>query len=366
MKILNVVGARPNFIKIAPIMREMLRSNRLSPLLLHTGQHYDSNMNAVFFDQLEIPKPDFDLEVGSGSNPEQVSKIMGRFEAVLNQARPAAILVVGDVNSTIACALVGAYHKIPVIHVEAGLRSYDRDMPEEVNRVLTDQISELLFTTEPDAEHNLIREGVDPKKIHLVGNVMVDTLLKNREIAERNSDALETLQLEKNRYAVLTLHRPSNVDDESALKSILNAVKQLSQEIKVVFPIHPRTEKRIEEAKLQRLTETCVCVPPLPYLDMLHLMANAKMVLTDSGGMQEETTLLNVPCLTLRTNTERPITLTQGTNTIVGTENSVILAEARRILKTGGKKGKHYELWDGRAAERIVKIIRSHPFSGNK
>lgn len=362
MKIMNIVGARPNFVKIAPLVDQMQKTDGVVPFLLHTGQHYDENMSRVFFDQLEIPKPDVDLEVGSGSNAVQVGEIMKRFEPVLIREKPDFVLVVGDVNSTLACSLVASYHRVPVIHVEAGLRSFDRTMPEEINRVLTDQLSELLFATEESALDNLTREGVDPKKIHLVGNVMVDTLLNTRARTKGQSAILKTLGLAPRSYALITLHRPSNVDAARSLTDILEAVNELARDLPVVFAIHPRTQKRIEEFQLSPLTKSLIALPPQPYVDMLELMASAKMVLTDSGGMQEETTILGVPCLTLRENTERPVTLNTGTSVLVGNDKNKILQEARLVLDNRGKKGSTPPHWDGRAAERIVKtIVDWHP-----
>ncbi|MFQ5672482.1 MAG: non-hydrolyzing UDP-N-acetylglucosamine 2-epimerase [Nitrospinales bacterium] len=357
MKILNIVGTRPNFIKMAPLMEQMLKTGDITPILLHTGQHYDENMNRVFFDQLGIPKPEVDLEVGSGTNAWQIAEIIKRFEAALDRYAPDAVLVVGDVNSTLACSLVASYHKIPVFHVEAGLRSFDRNMPEEINRILTDRLSDLLFVTEKSGMKNLITEGIDSEKVHFVGNVMVDTLLKSRVLAEKSSNILARLKLERKSYAVMTLHRPSNVDAVGPLTSILEAVAELAGEMPVVFSMHPRTEKRVREFNLEHLTEPLTLLPPQPYLDMLQLMNFAQMVLTDSGGMQEETTILAVPCLTLRENTERPITLEQGTNVLVGSDKKKILREAGNILKAGGKKGSRPELWDGCAAQRILQVI---------
>lgn len=362
MKIINVVGTRPNFIKIAPVMEQMLNADGIEPLLLHTGQHYDSNMNQVFFDQLGIPRPDIDLGVGSGSLPDQFAEIIRLFDAALEKEKPDATLVVGDVISTVACALAASYRRIPVIHVEAGLRSFDMDMPEEINRLLTDRLSDLLFTTEACAAVNLKREGVDPKKIRFVGNVMVDTLLKHRQAADETSGVLNRLGLEKRKYAVMTLHRPSNVDHEEILTSIMRAVAEISKKIEIVFAIHPRTEKMIRKFGLINLSDSITLLEPQPYLDMLQLMNHAKMVLTDSGGMQEETSVLGVPCLTIRNNTERPVTVEEGTNTIVGTDRENILRAADDVLSTGGKSGRCPELWDGCAAKRIVKIIQEWNF----
>ncbi len=365
--LLCVVGARPNFMKIAPIMEALAAGPAPVPAaLVHTGQHYDAGMKAAFFTQLGIPEPDVDLGVGSGSHAVQTAEIMRRFEPVVDAAHPAAVLVVGDVNSTIACGLVAAKKGVPLIHVEAGLRSFDRAMPEEVNRVLTDQISDLLFTTEASAQANLEREGIDPARVHFVGNVMIDTL---RRHLERAVPAATTLagwsapDLEDARglrYAVLTLHRPSNVDDAATLERLVATVVELAGAIPVVFPVHPRTAGALARAGLDgRLAQArgVRMLPPVGYLEMLGLMAGARMVLTDSGGMQEETTALGVPCITLRENTERPITVEEGTNTVVGTDRARILAAARDILTTGGKGGRVPRLWDGQAARRIRAVL---------
>jgi len=364
--ILCVVGARPNFMKIAPIMAA-LRSGTptMAARLVHTGQHYDAAMKDAFFTQLGIPEPDQDLGVGSGSHAVQTAEVMKRFEPVLDAERPAAVLVVGDVNSTIACALVAAKMGVPVIHVEAGLRSYDRRMPEEINRVLTDQIADLLFTTERDAEKNLLREGIDRARIHFVGNVMIDTLKANlpRAIAPQQtlraaSDPGIFLQGD-NGYAVLTLHRPSNVDDPSTLRRLLQTLQRVSETFPIVFPVHPRTIERIKAAGLAAVIDTprVLLLPPLGYLEMLGLMAKARIVLTDSGGLQEETTALGVPCGTLRENTERPITVAEGTNVMVGTDPERIEALVREVVTSGGKAGRIPEYWDGNAAKRIKSVL---------
>jgi UDP-N-acetylglucosamine 2-epimerase (non-hydrolysing) len=365
-KILCVVGARPNFMKIAPIMSALQQyANGLQVRLLHTGQHYDVAMNQRFFEQLNIPKPDIDLDVGSASHAHQTAEIMKRFEAVADAEHPTAILVVGDVNSTIACALVASKKQIPVIHVEAGLRSYDRSMPEEINRILTDQLSDLLFTTERNAQENLLREGINLDKIHFVGNVMIDTLLANLKqaisvettlLAAKNPDIFLK---NPNGYGVLTLHRPSNVDDPKILNSLLDVLVKISRELPIVFPIHPRTQNVINQAGFNHLLNTpnILSLPPLGYLEMLGLIANAKVVLTDSGGLQEETTALGIPCVTLRENTERPITVEQGTNTVVGNNQDSIWKVVQEIITSGGKAGRIPEYWDGHAAKRISQVI---------
>jgi len=357
MKILNIVGARPNFMKIAPIMEHMKASAQITPVLLHTGQHYDQNMNDVFFDQLGIPRPDIELGVGSGGQAWQVSETIQKFDPVLENESPDAVLVVGDVNATVACALAASYRKIPVIHVEAGLRSFDWNMPEEINRVVTDRLSDLLFITEPSGRENLLKEGTPPEKIKFVGNVMVDTLLKHRKSAAQTSHILDQLQLQPGGYAVMTLHRPSNVDQKNVFAGILQAAHQISKQLKIVFTVHPRTRGRIEEFGLEDSVKSLILLEPQPYLDMVRLMSQAKLVLTDSGGIQEETTVLGVPCLTIRENTERPITLDEGTNTLVGTVPEAIFRGAEHIMKTGGKQGRCPELWDGCTAERIVRFL---------
>jgi UDP-N-acetylglucosamine 2-epimerase (non-hydrolysing) len=359
MKILNIVGTRPNYIKIAPLIEQMDQSAKINYSLIHTGQHYDENMNQIFFDQLGIPSPNFNLGVKSGSSVQQVSQILEKFETILLQEKPHAILVVGDVNSTLACSMTAAYHNIKVIHVEAGLRSFDRSMPEEINRILTDKISDLLFVTEESGMKNLAKEGIDPQKIHFVGNVMVDTLLKHKELAEDNSKILDRLDLKSQQYAVVTLHRPSNVDEKAVLQDVLESLAVLAREIPVVFPIHPRTENRIKEFKLSHFTKDLILIPPTSYFNMIQLMSNSKMVLTDSGGLQEETTILNIPCLTLRKNTERPVTLEQGTNTLVGTKPNDILKAAKNIKLNREGNGSYPELWDGLAAKRIVEVLES-------
>ena len=367
-KIINIVGARPNFMKIAPIVREMDKYSDIKHILLHTGQHYDDAMSKVFFEDLALPQPKIYLGVGSGSHAVQTAKVMVEFESVLNEKKPDLIVVVGDVNSTLACSLVAAKLCIPVAHVEAGLRSFDRNMPEEINRVITDALSHLLFTTEESANQNLEREGIPTEKIHFVGNVMIDTLLFCRDKAQQSS-IMNTLGIMPRKFALLTLHRPSNVDVKETFEGIIRALKEIQQRIAIVFPMHPRTRARISEFGLteefEQLTNLIV-TEPLGYLDFLNLESNCAFVLTDSGGLQEETTVLGIPCLTLRENTERPVTITEGTNTLVGTNPEKIVQESMKILSRYGHAincvttngPKVPKLWDGKAAERIVSEIR--------
>lgn len=361
-KIICVVRARPNFMKIAPIIEAFKEDTPdISTLLLHTGQHYDHAMKTLLFDQLGIPVPDIDLEVRGGTHAEQTANIMLKFEGVLDEEKPDAILVVGDVNSTIACALVAIKKHIPVIHVEAGLRSRDIYMPEEVNRLLTDQISSLLFTTERLGNENLVKEGVSPDKVKFVGNVMIDTLRKNQKITPSVEDVFSRLgfeQLNSNEpFSVLTLHRPSNVDNKETLEILLRSMAEVSKTLPIIFAMHPRTTSRVEEFGLNDIIEQAniFITPPLGYLDNLALMSNCKVVLTDSGGIQEETTALGVPCLTMRENTERWITVNEGTNTIVATDPEKIAVEFEKIMAGQGKEGRLPELWDGHAAKRIAK-----------
>ncbi len=360
-KILCVVGARPNFMKIAPIMAAFrIHAPQLVVKLVHTGQHYDVAMNDRFFEQLGIPTPDISLEVGSASHAVQTAEIMKRFEPVLLEERPAAVLVVGDVNSTIACALVAAKLGVRVVHVEAGLRSRDRTMPEEINRILTDQLSDRLYTTEAEALDNLRAEGIDAARVCFAGNVMIDTLRASEAqavpAAQTLAAAADPAVFRQAGHALLTLHRPSNVDDPVVLARLLGVLDEVSRELPVVFPVHPRTQGKIREAGLGAVLDGTrwLVLPPVGYFEMLGLMREARLVLTDSGGLQEETTALGVPCLTLRENTERPITIAQGTNTLVGTDADAIRAAVREVLATGGKAGRTPERWDGRAAGRIV------------
>ena len=361
--VICVVGARPNFMKMAPILRAFAANVPAIPsLLIHTGQHYDKDMNDKLFEDLRLPRPDINLEVGSGSHAVQTAEVMRRFEPVIDSHKPSCVLVVGDVNSTLACTLVAVKKGIPVVHVEAGLRSYDRKMPEEINRVLTDQIADLLYTTERSAEANLVREGIDVERIRFVGNVMIDSLLHNREFARPPSDVIAAAGQEpkmiasSDGYGVITLHRPSNVDNRENLVQLLGVLSDISRQLPLVFAMHPRTRANIERFGLQHLLENSrlIVLPPQGYLEMVGLMAGARIVLTDSGGLQEETTALGVPCLTLRENTERPITVEQGTNTMVGRNIEAIRREAAEILAGRGKQGRVPELWDGRTAERIA------------
>jgi len=377
--------------KIAPLYHALKKEPWAEPVIVHTGQHYDLNMSDAFFRDLNLPEPHIHLGVGSGTHAEQTGGVMIAYEKVLEESKPDLVAVVGDVNSTLACAITSAKLLIPVAHVEAGLRSFDRTMPEEINRIVTDSISDYLFTTCEDANENLRREGIPHEKIFFVGNVMIDSLLKHREKAKK-SKILERLGLyraESSRlktespngskaqltdslikhYALVTMHRPSNVDEGETFRCILEALKRISQDIPIIFPSHPRTQKQIKVFGLSdyfkdstnnesRITGNGIYIlDPLPYLDFLHLMTDAKCVLTDSGGIQEETTILGVPCLTLRKNTERPVTVTEGTNIIVGTNPKRILEGWFSIQRDGGKKGKIPNLWDGHAAKRIVDIL---------
>jgi UDP-N-acetylglucosamine 2-epimerase (non-hydrolysing) len=355
LRVLLVAGARPNFMKIAPLLRELRLRPRFETCLVHTGQHYDAAMSENFFRDLGIPEPDLNLGVGSGSHGAQTAQVLEKMEAVLGERRPDALVVVGDVNSTLASALAAVKLGIPVAHVEAGLRSFDREMPEEINRVLTDAISDWLFVTEPAGEENLRREGVAAERIHFAGNVMIDTLRAHLERA-RQSDVLARLGLAAGGYGVLTLHRPSNVDEATSLRRLFGVLEEIHAELPIVFPVHPRTRASIARLLSGETPRLHLC-EPLGYLDFLRLMADARLVLTDSGGIQEETTVLGVPCLTLRANTERPVTLTQGTNTLVGADPATIRAEARKILDGGGRRGRIPERWDGQAAARIADVL---------
>lgn len=383
-KILLVAGARPNFMKIAPLYHELKKYKRFKPIIVHTGQHYDKEMSDFFFHDLELPEPDIYLGVGSGSHSEQTAKTMTGFEKVLIEENADAVVVVGDVNSTIACALTSAKYRctkslrshrtnLPlIVHVEAGLRSFDRSMPEEINRLLTDQIADILFTTCQDANVNILKEGINKNKIFFVGNVMIDSL---KNVKKKITDKIiKELKLEKRKYAVLTLHRPSNVDVKKILTGILQALNRISREVPIIFPCHPRTQKQIRSLStyknynlkgikdIGKNKNGIFLIPPLGYLDFMSLMANAALMLTDSGGIQEETTIFGVPCLTIRENTERPVTVTQGTNRLVGTNPKRIVREALKILSSCKQKGNNRRIrrpkyWDGRTAGRIVHIL---------
>ncbi len=353
LRIVNIVGARPNFMKMAPLMAEYRKHPRqFDPVLVHTGQHYDANMSKLFFEQLHLPEPDVYLGIGSGTHAEQTAKVMIEMEKLLATTPCDLVVVVGDVNSTMAAAIVAAKLCIPVAHVEAGLRSGDRTMPEEINRLITDALSDYCFTTSADANENLRREGVSRKKIFFVGNVMIDTLLRLKD------EAMKSPIRPPGQYGFVTLHRPSNVDTKETLREILAALEVVNKDLPLVFPVHPRTAARIKGFGLRSSLKP---IEPVGYLDALCLLAGATMVLTDSGGVQEETTALGVPCLTIRKNTERPVTVTEGTNTLVGTSRARIVSEAKNILAGRGKRGRVPKFWDGRAAERIVQCLLEHP-----
>lgn len=358
MKLACIVGARPNFVKMAALVGEIRRRPALQHKLIHTGQHYSPEMSQAFLEELEMPSPDVNLEVSSGTAIAQTAEIMKRLEPVLADIAPEVVVVVGDVNSTLAGALVASKLGLKLAHVEAGLRSFDRSMPEEVNRVVTDAVSDFLFVSESSGERNLAAEGVPQKKVFFVGNVMIDTLVRFRARAER-SDILERLAVEPRGYAVATLHRPSNVDHAGPLAGLLEALGEISRRIPVVFPVHPRTAHALAASGLE--SAGLKTVPPLGYLDFLCLMSHARLVLTDSGGIQEETTILQVSCLTLRKNTERPVTIEQGTNRLVGTDPGKIVEAAWSVLDAAPPSGRVPELWDGRASERILDILTAGP-----
>jgi UDP-N-acetylglucosamine 2-epimerase (non-hydrolysing) len=361
MKIMCVVGARPNLMKMAPIMKALKAQGGAQLMLVHTGQHYDHAMNHRFFEELGLPWPDVNLEIGSAPHVVQIANTMLRFEPVVKQEAPDAVIVVGDVNSTLACSLVANRMGVPVVHVEAGLRSFDREMPEEINRILTDQISDLLFTTEREAEENLRREGISADKIRFAGNVMIDSLLSHLDKAVPMRDILERNNAPDNfrngKVGLVTLHRPSNVDVPSVFKGLIDALKTISQRLPLVFPMHPRTAQRLGESGLKVFQEdgaNILIIEPLGYFEMLGAMRDAALVLTDSGGVQEETTALGVPCMTLRNNTERPVTVTHGSNHLVGTDPSKIIVSALALIDTPPSAQRVPELWDGHAAERIA------------
>jgi UDP-N-acetylglucosamine 2-epimerase (non-hydrolysing) len=348
--IVHVVGARPNFMKVAPVLRALGRRRSVKQTLVHTGQHYEANMSDVFFQQLGIPAPNVNLSVGSGTHAWQTAEIMTRFEPVVLERRPDLVLVYGDVNSTAAAALVCAKLRVAVGHVEAGLRSFDRTMPEEINRLVTDQLAELLFTPSEDGDLNLQREGIPREKIHFVGNVMIDSLMQLLPAILQHTEK----GLPK-RYALVTLHRPSNVDDGETLKGILKSLLEVSRDLVVLFPAHPRTRRRIAEFGLS--AQQLRLLDPLPYIEFVAMQRAATIVITDSGGIQEETTYLGVPCLTLRSNTERPVTLSLGTNILVGQDAQKLRSEMSKILDGNAKKGTVPPLWDGHAGERIADVV---------
>ena len=367
MHIVNIVGARPNFVKMAPLIHAMLRRPGLTPTLVHTGQHYDQAMSEQFFQDLEIRPPDFNLGVGSGTHALQTGQVMQRLDPILESLKPDMVLVVGDVNSTLAAAITGVKRGILVAHVEAGLRSFDRSMPEEINRILTDAVSDFLFVTEDSGRVNLLKEGVDPAKIHFVGNVMIDALQSARRRWER-SPIFDTLGLEPgSSYAVLTLHRPSNVDDTGRLASFVDALETLARHIPIIFPVHPRVKQQLTRRGHPGVAQAdshgrchekgITYIDPLGYLDFVALVSRARLVLTDSGGIQEEATILGIPCLTLRDTTERPVTVTHGTNRIIGSDPNRILDESLKTLGQPLGPNTAPPLWDGRAAERIVDIL---------
>jgi UDP-N-acetylglucosamine 2-epimerase (non-hydrolysing) len=361
--LMHVVGARPNFMKAAPVLRALEQCPAFSQLLVHTGQHYDANMSDVFFRELGLPKPDVNLEVGSGSHSVQTAEVMLRVERVLLEQKPKVVVVYGDVNSTVAVALVAVKLGIAVAHVEAGLRSFDRSMPEEINRVVTDQIADLLFTPSDDADENLLREGVKPDRIFRVGNVMIDTLVRLQDSADDRwplvgqALGLPTARLEEGRYALVTLHRPSNVDDAGRLMALVQALADVSQRLPVVFPVHPRTRERLRAAGASGGGRNLYLVDPVGYLDFLALQKRAAVVITDSGGIQEETTFLGVPCLTMRSNTERPVTTVLGTNRLIGSDPANLQLHVGRILDGQRPQGGRPPLWDGHAGERIAAVL---------
>jgi UDP-N-acetylglucosamine 2-epimerase (non-hydrolysing) len=362
MKILHVVGARPNFMKLAPVREALCKHPEICQCIIHTGQHYDASMSEVFFRDLDLPGPDVNLEIGSGNHGEQTARTMLALEPRVREMRPDLVLVYGDVNSTLAAALICSKLCAPLGHVEAGLRSFDRTMPEEVNRVLTDQVSDLLFTPSSDGNENLSREGISYERVHLVGNVMIDTLVKLLPKATRlwENGALHRFGISP--FILVTLHRASNVDDPEVLARILRALREIAGQVRVIWPMHPRARRKIQDLGLQ--TAGLELLEPLGYLEFLALQSHAMAVVTDSGGVQEETTFLQVPCLTLRENTERPITLTLGTNRVIGTSPGALLAGMREVLADGRKKATRPPLWDGRAGERIAEVVmkwsRSH------
>jgi UDP-N-acetylglucosamine 2-epimerase (non-hydrolysing) len=356
--IVHVSGARPNFMKVAPLMEALAPVDGIRQILVNTGQHYDEAMAGGFLRELQLPIPDRDLGVGSGSHAVQTAKVMTKFEEVCLETRPDLVVVVGDVNSTMAAAIVAAKLVIPVAHVEAGLRSRDHTMPEEVNRIVTDRLADLLFTPSRDGDENLLAEGVPAERIHFVGNIMIDTLM--RHLSRASLDRIrDRVPVEQGRYAVLTLHRPSNVDDPQVFGSILGALREIARTLPIVFPVHPRTRTRLAEFGLGQDLDGLIFTEPLGYIDFLSLTSNARLVLTDSGGLQEESTALGIPCLTIRENTERPITITHGTNRLVGTQTAAILTGFHEAMNTPPSSTRP-ELWDGRTAGRIATILERY------
>jgi UDP-N-acetylglucosamine 2-epimerase (non-hydrolysing) len=356
MKMMAVVGARPNFMKIAPLMWEIGHRGSMQTYLVHTGQHYDQSMSQIFFDELKIPRPDIDLGVGSASHAQQTAEVMKRFEPVVLEQNPDLVVVVGDVNSTLACALTAVKLGIPVAHIEAGLRSFDRTMPEEINRLLTDAVSRWLFVSEKSGVENLRNEGIGNDRVFFAGNVMIDTLLACRDRAERSS-ILQSMELPDGDYAVVTLHRPSNVDDPRSLAGLLTAFGEIQRDRILVFPVHPRARKALNGRPTATMPNLRL-VDPLGYLDFVKLLAHSRVVLTDSGGIQEETTVMGIPCLTLRSNTERPATVEEGTNTLVGADPESIIGAYRQTMEHP-KTGRVPQRWDGSAARRIVDVLES-------
>jgi UDP-N-acetylglucosamine 2-epimerase (non-hydrolysing) len=356
LKLMHIVGARPNFMKAGPVLDALAQYDHVTQLLVHTGQHYDDNMSEIFFKQLGLPEPDVNLEVGSGSHARQTADIMVNFEKVVKEERPNLVLVYGDVNSTVAAAIVCAKLLIPVGHVEAGLRSFDRRMPEEINRLLTDQISDMLFTPSSDGNENLMVEGVAEEKIHLVGNVMIDTLVRLLPAAAAKWPALKA-QFGLEKFGLVTLHRPSNVDDPKMLVQIMETLSEVGRDLPLLFPAHPRTQQRLEGTAFAAVRSAVRFIDPLGYIDFLALQRNAALVITDSGGVQEETTYLKTPCLTVRENTERPITVTMGTNRLVGQDMALLKSLSHSILNGERPDGRIPPLWDGKAGERIARII---------
>ncbi len=357
MKIIHIIGARPNFMKAAPVIRALDAYAEIEQTSVHTGQHYDTAMSQIFFEQLELPRPDVNLEVGSGSHAIQTAQVMIRFEEYVQDKRPDWVLVYGDINSTVAAALVSAKMMIPVAHIEAGLRSFDLSMPEEINRIVTDRLASLLFTPSMDGNENLLREGVTGDKIHMVGNVMIDTLIRMLPKAEAQWERLSSTLDIQGEYGLVTLHRPSNVDEVDVLFDLIKALNAISQDLPLIFPVHPRTRVRMENQGLNLSATQLRFVEPLGYLEFLALQKRAAVVITDSGGIQEETTFLDVPCLTLRSNTERPVTVTSGTNRLIGSNMEELRRAVGQVLNGERKQGLIPPLWDGKAGERIARIL---------